>query len=653
MERTFRWGKTDTYFTYTLASQRIAQCFIFIYLFINEFIFCNAFSVQFGVYKFLYTITGGVILLLVGNLCKKKIIGYMIQAILCSVASFLYITQHLYYKIFSTPYVLASLSGLRNALEFKDVGIEAFLQYWYCFLGYIFIFLLFLTLYRHVYFHSGFNPVSKYVLIPMTLVSITVSIFAPLYYTQGVGSERYLLLNEYVPLNCVYSFGVPTNTILDLRYTFFEEVAYEIAPNQNIEEVEQETLIEYDPQIMNIEFDLEEGNSDYLEMNTFFSNREYTYENEYTGMFEGKNLILITGEAFSDKIIDPVLTPTLYKMQTEGFYFENFYTPLWGVSTSDGEFVATTGLLPKSGVWSYTEIADNSMPFAFGNQFNELGYSSYAFHNHTYTYYNRQLSYPTMGYDYYGNGNGLTITQTWPESDLEMVEEATPMFVNDEHFHVYMLSVSGHLQYNFYGNTMAMKHQEEVADLEYSEAVKAYLACNLELEYALQSLIEQLDQAGQLENTVIALSGDHYPYGLEPEEYAELYGKDSIDETFEIYENTFLLWNCEMEESVQVDKYCSSLDIAATLSNLFDLEYDSRLYIGQDMLSTAPGLVMFLDRSYITDDYMYNGITQEITYHSDQEVSQEIIELNNQKVAQLFRYSAMIIEDDYYAYLFD
>ena len=55
-------------------------------------------------------------------------------------------------------------------------------------------------------------------------------------------------------------------------------------------------------------------------------------------MFEGCNLILITAESFSYLAIDPELTPTLYKLQTEGFNFTNFYTPYWDVSTSDGEY---------------------------------------------------------------------------------------------------------------------------------------------------------------------------------------------------------------------------------------------------------------------------------------------------------------------------
>ena len=110
-------------------------------------------------------------------------------------------------------------------------------------------------------------------------------------------------------------------------------------------------------------------------------------------------------ESYSGEVaIHPELTPTLYRLSREGFQFENFYTPLWGVSTSDGEYVTTTGLLPKSGVWSYLRSAENAMPFGFGRLFSQRGYRALAFHDHTYTYYGRDQSHPNMGYEFYGVG---------------------------------------------------------------------------------------------------------------------------------------------------------------------------------------------------------------------------------------------------------
>src|SRR5690606_32350718 len=115
----------------------------------------------------------------------------------------------------------------------------------------------------------------------------------------------------------------------------------------------------------------------------YFGSREPTDKNEHTGRFEGYNLIFITAEAYSHYAVDPVLTPTLHTMTHDGFHFTDFYNPVWGVSTSDGEYAATTGLIPKSGVWSMAESGSNSMPFAMGNQLRRLGYATFAYHNHT------------------------------------------------------------------------------------------------------------------------------------------------------------------------------------------------------------------------------------------------------------------------------
>jgi len=128
-----------------------------------------------------------------------------------------------------------------------------------------------------------------------------------------------------------------------------------------------------------------------------------------------------------------------------------------------------------------------------------------------------------------------------------------------------------------------------------------------------------------------------------------------MDTTFELYENSFLLWCASMEQPVVVDKYGSSLDIAPTLANLFGLPYDSRLYMGRDMLSDAPGLVVFQDRSFITDRLMYRAAGSKVTLLDESLEGEELESYLKKKVAEVndkFSYSAKIIENDYYGYLF-
>ena len=424
--------------------------------------------------------------------------------------------------------------------------------------------------------------------------------------------------------------------------------------------VPTEPPIDTSPNILDIDFDsLIEGekNSDIKEVHQYFQDRTASNRNEYTGMFEGKNLIMITAEAFSYLAVDADRTPTLYKMMTEGFCFTNYYVPDWGTSTTDGEYAFLTGTIPKANVWSFYRSADKAMPLTMSQQLIAKGYNAYAYHGHTYTYYHRDMYLTNLGFYYQGYGgdsngkdNGLDIKKTWPESDLEVVDVTTGNYVNQEPFVTYYMSISGHREFTFSGNYIASKNKSLVADLPYSSNVRAYLACQLEFEFSLELLLERLEEAGVLENTVIVITADHYPNGLTEEEMSELAGHD-IDMAFEVYKNACIIWTPNME-SVTIDAPCSHLDLLPTLSNLFGLEFDSRLYMGRDVLSDAPALVMFRNRSWITDYAMYNYKTKKATNLTDVEVTDDYIKSVNKEVSNRFTVSTRILDNDYWAILF-
>ena len=217
---------------------------------------------------------------------------------------------------------------------------------------------------------------------------------------------------------------------LEVQYAIFgipEAPLDDITEGIDIEAVDHPTLEQYEYNKMDIDFTaLSEGaSSTTASLNRYFAGKAATQQNEYTGLFEGKNLILITAEAFSPYVISEELTPTLYRLTHEGFVFNNFYQPGWGQSTTGGEFAVMTGIIPtwvNNNLSFYVSHRDY-MPFALGNQFRALGYNTFAYHNNSYTYYNRHLTHPNLGYDYYGVGNGLLVTggSDWPYSDEEMV----------------------------------------------------------------------------------------------------------------------------------------------------------------------------------------------------------------------------------------
>lgn len=418
----------------------------------------------------------------------------------------------------------------------------------------------------------------------------------------------------------------------------------------------------YTEQVLNVDYNyLKEIGSDALDKITdYVFSIEPTKTNDYTGMFEGYNLIYITAEGFSTAAIDEKLTPTLYQLTHSGVVANEYYVPLWQTSTSDGEYVNLTGLIPDQ-QFSMSRSSANSQPFSLANYFNAEGAKCYAYHNNTLSYYDRHLSHPNLGYDFKASKLGdLEETQWgssvfqmenanyWPASDLDMFKATIPEFVNEERFHVYYMTVSGHMNYNFRGNRMSSLHYEEVKDLPYSEEGKAYIACNIELDRALAYLIQELYAAGKLENTVICLSTDHYPYGMNLENYEELMGmelKDSLD----IYRNSLILWNSKME-TVEVNEPCSALDLIPTLLNLFGFEYDSRLFSGRDIFSDSSPLVVFANRSFITDIVSYNKKTGEVISRNGEPVSEEYVESMKSYVRMLHKHSAGILNNNFYEY---
>lgn len=414
------------------------------------------------------------------------------------------------------------------------------------------------------------------------------------------------------------------------------------------------TPIDTSPNVLDIDFAAlaeTEKNSEIKAIHKYMSEQEPTRKNEYTGMFKGYNLIYLVCEGFSPWAVDEKVTPTLYKLTHEGIVLENFYTPIWYTSTSDGEYVALQGLIPYSSN-SFKRSKKNSLPMCFGWQFLKLGYTSRAYHAHTATYYGRNETHPNLGYEFKAKGAGLQMTDVWPESDLEMIQNSLPDYINDEHFNVYYMTVSGHMEYTFGGNTQAAHNKDAVAELPYSSNARAYIACNVELDKALEYLISELEKAGIADKTVIAFSADHYPYGLDKQYIDEIAGH-TVEKNFELYKNYGVIWSASIKEPIVVTKPCSSLDLVPTLSNLFGLEYDSRLLMGSDVLSDSPALVIFCDKSFITDYCMYNANNGKTTMIQDVELPDGYINSVMAVVKNKFNISKSILLNNYYKYIMD
>lgn len=617
------------------------------------------------VYSLLFGISMSLLIYLLASFFKGTFRTILMGTLLFLV-SLLFASQFIYYKIFKTFYTLYSAGNGAQVMEFIN-DILTMIRINIIWLILIFLpFILYVVLkVRSRTSHYRFTWPERGLTLGLFALVFGVALIGIKLGDKDQNSPYDMYYNNNYPVASVDSLGLMTSMRLDLQRTIF---GFEPTvappppivknptdtPTEPVETTTSETPVEapivYEDNTMAIDFDklIAEAPNDALkDMHSYFSTKQVTKKNDKTGLYEGYNLILITAEAFSRFSADKEVTPTLYKMLNEGYHFTNFYNPIWGVSTSDGEYVATTGLIPKSGVWSMYKSGSISMPFAMGNQLRTLGYKTLAYHNHTYNYYKRDISHPNLGYTYKGLGNGLEVKKTWPESDLEMMELTADEYIGSEPFHAYYMTVSGHMFYSNDGNFIARKNRDLVTQLPYNAAGKAYMATQIELDKAMEYLLKRLEEAGVADKTLIAISADHYPYGLEKVDIDNLAGHE-VESNFELYKSDFILYTEGMTPET-IDRPVSSLDIIPTISNLLGLNYDSRLLMGVDMFSDTDPLVIFNNRSFITDKGKYNAVTKQFIPNEGVTVDEGYRKAISEEIDRKFYYSAKILETDYYA----
>ncbi|MCL2486262.1 MAG: sulfatase-like hydrolase/transferase [Oscillospiraceae bacterium] len=586
------------------------------------------------------------------------------------IIAFVYGAQTVYHIIFGMYVVLCSLvmGGVGQIAE-PDMVLVAIRAVLTCFVPII----LFMSVPAVVFFLTKKMIVcekttrkQRLVLSGVSAVTILLAVALP----PCIPTVAPLLGSGFSITNAMPVFGVLRTETLDLHYSAAGTDAGESFLDESgfihIGAETPDTISSSDrkPQTMDIDFTAGEASPIIKEMGEFFSLAEPSYTNQYTGLFEGYNLIQITAEGLSQYVISEELTPTLYKMYEDGFQFTNFYNPIWAVSTHDGEYQHLTGLIPKYGAWSLLETGQNSihLPFTMSRQFIKSGVSPvYAYHNHTYSFYRRDLTLPNMGYQYKALGNGLEgITIQWPESDLEMIDVTLPEYIADSPFHVYYMTVSGHLTYSFDDNAMARKNRDLVSGLDVSEKIRAFYACNIEFDRAMESLLRQLEEAGVADKTVISIVPDHYPYGMitytgknQYKYFDEMAGRP-IDTTFELFKDAYLLYCPGLSEKtelpVRTDKPACPADILPTLNNLFGFEFDSRLLSGRDIFSDSTPLVIFENRNWITDKGKYIALTRSFTPFEGvrlDDVEAYIGEVNA-VVRNRILMSNRILDNDYY-----
>lgn len=621
------------------------------------------------VYIFLFALFLSSIIYLISSFTKKEKINKRIRTICLVLITITFIVNYFVYYVFKIFYDVNTVTaGGGDALGgFKDMIFEIV----FCANGLLHIFLFALP--AILYFatrNKWDNGEQNHKLQILYVVLSCVISFAG---TQGSIklNEKYnrIYSTEYNYQSSVTSFGLLHSIALDIEKNLFEDtdVSFSTVEEEITEEETtspKETV--YEKNIMDIDFDALEQNasSDYIQLDTYVQSQTASLQNEYTGLFKGKNLIMISAEAFSAEVIDEERTPTLYRLATKGINFTDYYQPA-SAGTTGGEYENIFGMLPMLGGSSFKITATRNNYLTIGSQLNRLNYNGWAFHNNDYTFYDRDKTHNNLGYSngFMGYGNGMEeyVKSEWPQSDLEMIEGTLPLYIDQEPFNVYYMSVSGHNGYSVSANAMAKKNWDRVKDLDYSDEVKGYLAANMELEDALTYLVNELEEKGIADDTVIVLGADHFPYGLDYNAslgnmpyLSELYGYN-VTNYLERDHNRLIIWSGCLEEDdpIVVDDPVFSLDILPTLCNLFGVEYDSRLLPGRDVFSTTSPLIFNTNYDWKTDKGTYLSWTNTFTPKDENTVIPDgYVEKMKTIVSNKIKYCDAVLKLDYFSYLF-
>jgi phosphoglycerol transferase MdoB-like AlkP superfamily enzyme len=598
---------------------------------------------------------------IITNIFKEKV-NNIITAILLFILGVLFSTQCVFYSIFKIYFSFSNLGLGDQVTSYLDKAISAILSNSFNIILFMLPFILFLIFKKKIKLVKN-NKIS-YIAFAFLFTMFAFIAYYNVESSKGKTNGAYDLYHNVNEVNLnIPKFGVLNSYVLDVYRVLFGFVPKNIdyidpdsikEPDEIEEEIEVEPEIVYEPNILELNLSKETSSSSIQKINDYIANDTGTMKNQYTGMFKGYNLIYITAESFSEIGVSEELTPTLYKLTHTGFIFDNYYTPN-ALSTIGGEFQSLTGLYPDSSILTKWRSGDNYFPYGLATIFRNQGYSTFAYHNNSYAFQDRHKYLVSQGFtNYLGCWNGIEKRMNcriWPASDDQMMEVTIPDYINSESpFLAYYMTVSGHFAYTNDDNMMSYKHRNEVANLDATSAAKAYVATQIELDRALERLINELTNAGKLDNTVIVLLADHYPYELDLASINSLSSYER-EETVTVNHNNLIIWNSKLED-MHIEKPCMSSDVLPTVYNLFGIDYDSRLFTGRDILSDSFGIAIMRNHSWITDKGTYYANGGRFVGNQE-ELPEGYIDNINTLVNNRLNIAKLIVETNYYNYLFN
>lgn len=553
----------------------------FLYILILDYIFILSNKLDYTPLLFFSISFSNILIITITSLFSKKAKD-IINHIIIIVLPIYIIIQSLYLSIFNEFFSFVELVTLKEGLEYKD-GIMSFN---YIFI--VYVLLCVLTIYLYNKYNDKIKNKFDYKILIITVVLyflININLQQPIKEARLHTSDKYLYTEAYSNKKFVARFGTTNYLGRDIYkiLTSFKKNKYDYKK----------------------------------ELDTYFKNNKKEHiKNEYTGLFEGKNLVFIISESLDNIAINETLTPNLYKLKNEGIIFNNHFIPVFPRTTCDSEIIYNTSIIPSitDGPTCFM-FNNNSYKYSLSNIFKNKGYITNAFHSNEKEFYTRNVLYKNLGYDKFYDQKDLKLTNKTKRYDSVFFNKAKDyMLKEDQLFFAEVITLSGHSPYTS-DHLAGKKHIDEVK--EYfkdkdtpEDKILYYLATQIELDHLVEDLIKDLSDKNILDNTVIILTSDHYPYTLGKSTYEKY---TNISEDYLKNKGMLYIWNNKIKHEV-FDDVSQSFDLLPTIANLFNLDTDYTYYFGNDLFDKDRFKVAFFKDyswfdgdNYVKDDVLIKG----------------------------------------------
>ena len=415
-------------------------------------------------------------------------------------------------------------------------------------------------------------------------------------------------------------------------------------------------------------------------------NQNIQQTNEYTNIFEGKNVLVIHAESIQKftmdtKINGVELTPNLNKLAQEGMYFTNFYAEESVGTSSDTEFTYSTSLMPATSGTVAINYWDREYP-SIQKEFKKKGYYVFSMHGNNCSFWNRNLLHESLGYDkFYCYTDSYEIDETigLGLSDKSLFRQSVPYIKeinqNNTNWYGLMIMLTNHTPFSYIGehSNLDLTYKYETIDPETKEKKQTtaqYLENTVLGNYfksvhyadeALGQLIKDMDKEGLLENTVIVIYGDH-DAKIKKSEYEYYYNYDFktnsvlpkdnpnyheiTDYEYEINRKVpLIIWSKNNNKPIKYEKIAGMIDVQPTLGNMFG--FNNKYSLGHDLFSVEDNIVVFPDGNWVTNKMYYNSQREEaLLLDSKYPISVDYIEKNNEIAEQRISVSNSIIVFD-------